>query len=100
MKANIHPQYFNDAQVTCSCGNTFTTGSTKQSIHVEVCSKCHPLYTGEQRFADTKGQVGKFEQRQKIAEQYSAKIKSKASSNTKVAPVKTKSLRELLMEMS
>ncbi|MDO8515076.1 MAG: 50S ribosomal protein L31, partial [bacterium] len=46
MKANIHPQYYSDAKVTCACGNVFTVGSTKPTIHVDLCSKCHPFYTG------------------------------------------------------
>jgi len=49
MKEGLHPQYY-QATVTCNCGNTFVTGSTKKEIHVEVCSKCHPFYTGKQRF--------------------------------------------------
>ena len=59
MKKNIHPSYV-EATVTCACGNTFTTMSTKEKIHVEVCSKCHPFYTGAQSTASRKGQVDKF----------------------------------------
>jgi len=59
MKANIHPTWF-DAKVTCACGNTFTTGSTHETIRLEICSKCHPLYTGQQRLVDTLGQVERF----------------------------------------
>ena len=58
-KENIHPEY-NQATVTCNCGNTFTTGSTKKSIHVEICSKCHPFYTGAQKAAAAKGRIDKF----------------------------------------
>jgi len=60
MKQNIHPQWFPEAKVTCACGNTFTTGSTKEEIRVEVCSACHPFYTGQQKFVDTLGRVEKF----------------------------------------
>ena len=59
MKANIHPKYV-EATVSCACGNTFTTKSTKDKISVEVCSKCHPFYTGKQTSGSRKGQVDKF----------------------------------------
>jgi len=63
MKAGIHPEY-NDVQVTCSCGNTFTTKSTmSKPLHVEVCSSCHPFYTGKQKIVDTAGRVEKFNQK-------------------------------------
>lgn len=60
MKSNIHPVFYMDAQVICACGNTWTTGSTKKVIHTDVCSNCHPFYTGEQRIVDTEGQVDRF----------------------------------------
>jgi large subunit ribosomal protein L31 len=63
MKEKIHPQYFPNAKVICSCGNTFTVGSTKKEIRVELCSKCHPYYTGEQRVVDTAGRVERFRRR-------------------------------------
>ena len=59
MKKNIHPEYV-EATVTCACGNTFKTMSTKDTINVEVCSKCHPFYTGKQNLTSKKGQVEKF----------------------------------------
>jgi large subunit ribosomal protein L31 len=62
MKPEIHPQY-HQAQVTCVCGNTFTVGSTAESIRVEVCSNCHPFYTGTQNIVDTAGQVERFQRR-------------------------------------
>ena len=62
MKEKIHPQYML-ATVVCACGNTFTTGSTKELIRVEVCSKCHPFFTGEQRIMDTQGRVERFNKR-------------------------------------
>ena len=63
MKAGIHPKY-NTIVVTCSCGNTFSTGSTvNKPLHVEVCSNCHPFYTGKQKMVDTAGRVEKFRQR-------------------------------------
>lgn len=68
MKANIHPKYNTDAKVTCVCGNTFTTGSIKDEIKVEICSKCHPFYTGKLRIVDTASLVKKFEERKKTAQ--------------------------------
>ena len=66
MKEKIHPKYYTDAKVACSCGNTFTTGSTRQLLKVEVCSKCHPFFTGEQRIVDTEGRVERFRRRYKL----------------------------------
>ena len=63
MKEKIHPKYFSNATVTCSCGNTFTTGSTRPTLKVELCSACHPFYTGEKRMVDTAGRVERFKQR-------------------------------------
>ena len=68
MKEKIHPKYFADAKVTCACGNTFTTGATKELIKIDVCSKCHPFFTGEQRIVDTAGRVERFKRRYKIKE--------------------------------
>ncbi|MDQ6781561.1 MAG: 50S ribosomal protein L31 [Candidatus Eremiobacteraeota bacterium] len=59
MKEKIHPKWF-EATVVCSCGNTFTTGSTRDKLHVEICSACHPFFTGNQKFVDTEGRVEKF----------------------------------------
>ena len=60
MKDKIHPQYYTDAEVVCACGNRFTTGSTRKSLRVEVCSACHPFFTGERRVMDTAGRVERF----------------------------------------
>ena len=62
MKEKIHPKYV-QATVTCACGNSFSTGSTKPVLKVEVCSKCHPFFTGEQRIMDTAGRVERFKRR-------------------------------------
>lgn len=59
MKANIHPEY-KEATVTCACGNTFTTGSVKDELKVEICSECHPFYTGKQKFAERGGRIERF----------------------------------------
>jgi large subunit ribosomal protein L31 len=62
MKTGIHPDYV-QATVRCSCGNTFTTRSTKSDLHVEMCSECHPFYTGKQKLVDTGGRIDRFERR-------------------------------------
>jgi len=66
MKVKIHPKYYDNAKVTCLCGNTFIAGSTKPELRVEICSKCHPFVTGEQRIVDTMGRVERFKKRHKI----------------------------------
>ncbi|HEX5441644.1 MAG TPA: 50S ribosomal protein L31 [Ktedonobacterales bacterium] len=68
MKAGIHPEYV-EATVTCACGNTFTIGSTKPVLKVDVCSKCHPFYTGQQRILDTAGRVERFRRRFNLNEE-------------------------------
>ena len=60
MKPKIHPKYYPDAKIICACGNTWTTGATLPEIKVDVCSACHPFFTGEQRIVDTEGQVDRF----------------------------------------
>src|SRR4030067_2582650 len=70
MKEGIHPAYYTDAQVICACGNTWTTGSTKKVIHTDVCSNCHPFFTGEQRIVDTEGQVDRFYKKLQVRQQY------------------------------
>lgn len=60
MKASIHPKWYKDSQVTCACGNTFSTGASVPSIRVEVCYACHPFYTGQMKFVDTAGRVDAF----------------------------------------
>lgn len=68
MKKGIHPTYYNDAVVICACGNTFITGSTKKELRVESCSKCHPLFTGQQKIVDTEGRVEKFRRKFNVGE--------------------------------
>ncbi|HMM69918.1 50S ribosomal protein L31 [Gudongella oleilytica] len=65
MKAGIHPAY-KEVTVTCACGNTFTTGSTKDELRVEVCSECHPFFTGKQKFVERGGRVEKFKKKYSI----------------------------------
>lgn len=73
MKASIHPQYNPIANVVCSCGNSFTVGSTKDKVHVELCNKCHPFYTGQQRFVDSASRIEKFRIKQEAAKPLKAK---------------------------
>lgn len=67
MKKEIHPQYFENAKITCACGNVFTLGSTKEAIEVEICSNCHPFYTGNDKVLDTAGRVEKFKTKRAAA---------------------------------
>lgn len=86
MKKEIHPQYFDNTKVTCSCGNSFEVGSTIPEIHVEVCSACHPFYTGTAKFIDTAGRVDKFQERVKKAKEMQEKktqVKSKVKNEIK-----------------
>ena len=64
MKPEIHPKYYPSAKIVCACGNTFTVGATKPEIHVEICARCHPFFTGEEKLIDRAGRVEKFKSRQ------------------------------------
>ena len=78
MKANIHPQWFAQAKVTCACGNTFTTGATVPEIQVEVCYNCHPFYTGQMKYVDTAGRVDAFRAKQtKAKEKFMSKTEKR-----------------------
>lgn len=98
MKANIHPQYFDDVMVVCACGNTFQTGSTKDSIKVEICSNCHPFFTGAQRFVDSVGKVQKFQVKQQAAAQKQATVKAKKQAKQDEEDRRPKTLREMLQQ--
>ncbi len=85
MRKGIHPTYYPDAKVVCSCGNTWTTGSTKKEIHTEVCSKCHPFFTGQQqRMIDIEGQVDRFYKKLQARQDYVEEKKARETS--KVSP--------------
>lgn len=101
MKSDIHPVWHADAKVTCACGNTFTTGSTLPEIRVDICSACHPFFTGQQKLVDTLGQVERFqrknesskvkqEQRTQILEARKLKVAEKKSEKP--------TLKDLLMQ--
>lgn len=94
MKANIHPQYFDDAKISCVCGNSFTTGATVPEIHVDVCSKCHPFFTGEMKYVDTMGKVEKFQKAQKKAQEI--KTKKQEVIRQRQERKRPESLREML----
>ncbi len=96
MKANVHPQYFEKAQVICVCGNQFVTGSTREVIHVELCSNCHPFYTGEQKFLDTASRIQKFNKKQEIASTFKTKVVKKQEEKRQ-RDSGPKTLREMLL---
>lgn len=84
MKKDIHPNYFKDATIKCACGAAFLVGSTEKEIKVEICSNCHPFYTGKQKLVDTAGRVDKFKARMEAA------AKAKEAKTTKVAKAENK----------
>lgn len=101
MKANIHPIWHSETKVTCACGNTFTTGSTLAEIRVEICSACHPFFTGAQKFVDTLGQVDRFVKRSessKIKQLERKKILEIRQSKVQQKRADRPSLKELLMQ--
>lgn len=97
MKAQIHPQYFDDAQVVCSCGNKFTVGSTKQTIHVELCDNCHPFYTGKARFIDTASRIERFQAKQAVASQ--ARFTKKKKEEKRQEKQGPQTLRDMLQAL-
>lgn len=99
MKKEIHPKYYPDAQIICACGNVIKTGSTMKEMKIEICSACHPFYTGKKKMLDTTGRVDRFK---KMAERAAAKKdatkKAKAAKKEKVEkatkPVKKKTTKK------
>lgn len=89
MKKDIHPKYYTDATITCSCGQKWTIGSTVEKLHVELCSKCHPFYTGKDKVMDAAGRVERFKAR--AAKTEAMKLK-KAAPPKKKAAVKKKAV--------
>jgi large subunit ribosomal protein L31 len=107
MKKEIHPKYNKNITVSCSCGNTFNTGSTLEALTVEVCSACHPFYTGKEKIMDTMNLVKKFEDKKKAASA-SGKVVSKSDKQAErrkkragrvVASDKTVTLKDMLKQM-
>lgn len=77
MKTGIHPAYYDLVEIRCSCGNIIYAGSTKEKLRTELCSRCHPFYTGQQKLIDTAGRVDRFEARRKAAQLHKEAVKSK-----------------------
>ena len=101
MKTDLHPVWFADAKVVCACGNTFTTGSTVEAIRVEICSNCHPFFTGQQKFVDTLGQVERFQRKAQTSQkkgEEKKKVIEKRLAKVKVEKTDKPSLRDLLMQ--
>jgi large subunit ribosomal protein L31 len=96
MKKDIHPKY-EEATVHCSCGNTFTTRSTKPDLHVELCSQCHPFYTGKQKLVDSGGRVERFKRRfdkkAEPAKAAPAKVEAAKAAPAKAAPAKAEATK-------
>jgi large subunit ribosomal protein L31 len=88
MKKGIHPEYYSEAKIICACGNVITTGSVKPEMKVEVCSACHPFYTGKKRLVDTTGRVDRFKKRMEKSERLLAE-KMKRAGKKKSAPAQT-----------
>ena len=84
MKKEIHPTYYPDAKIICACGNVLTTGSTLKEIRVEICSKCHPFYTGKQKLVDTARRVDRFKKLVEKKEKMSKKNKSKSIKKSEI----------------
>jgi len=100
MKTDIHPTWYPKATVTCACGNTFTVGSTKPTIRVEICNKCHPFFTGQLKYVDTAGQVEKFQKKQALGQAKAADLAAKkAKKQQKLIEEEEgpKTLKEMLM---
>lgn len=83
MKKNLHPTFYPNAAVTCVCGNKFQTGSTAKELHTEICSQCHPFYTGKQKLVDTAGTVDKFKKRLQTAAAKKARVAVKKPRKTR-----------------
>jgi len=101
MKKNTHPKWHSDCAVTCICGNAFTTGSTLQSMQIDICNKCHPFFTGEMKFVDRQGRVDKFLKKMTVAQkkkQDSDSKKAKKGGNTKKKNIDAKSYKQILLE--
>lgn len=89
MKTDIHPQYYPNAKMICACGNEFITGSTVEELHIEICSNCHPFFTGQQKLIDTAGRVERFEKRTKLTKTVSTTRRTKKVKRTERAKKKS-----------
>ncbi|MBK8028123.1 MAG: 50S ribosomal protein L31 [Chloroflexi bacterium] len=82
MKEKLHPAWFPEARVTCACGNTWVTGASQAEIRTDICSACHPFYTGEQRIVDTEGQVDRFMKRLQVRDARKQEVEDRAAAKT------------------
>ena len=82
MKQKAQSQYYPEAKVTCACGNTFTTGSTQEAISVDICSACHPFFTGQMKYIDSGGRVKRFQERMKRAQENKKREEKKYASDS------------------
>lgn len=82
MKEKVHPTWYPEAHVVCACGNTWTTGATVPEIRTDICSACHPFYTGEQRIVDTEGQVDRFMKRLQVRDAKRAEVEEREAAKT------------------
>lgn len=102
MKTNIHPKWYNNTKVTCTCGNTFVTGSTEPVIEIDICSKCHPYFTGDMKFVDRQGRVDKFKKKmeaaKKLHEKKQKEIEKKLAKQTQQDQTEEKSYQDILRE--
>lgn len=97
MKADIHPKYYPEAKVTCACGNSFSTGSTVPEITVEICSQCHPFFTGEMKLIDTQGRIERFQAKRAAA---TKAVRRKSKTKKRLADQTPRSLKEMLQGAS
>ena len=98
MKKNIHPNWHHTATVTCACGNSFKTGSTSTELTVDICSACHPFFTGEMKFVDRQGRVDKFRQKMAAAQKIKAKQSKKGKKITDEKDEEPQSYKQLLQQ--
>jgi len=94
MKAKIHPKYYKDATITCACGNVFKVGSTMKKIEIEICSACHPFYTGKKKLVDSAGQVDRFQKKMEIAKKFKEEKEAKAKAKKTAAKKAKKSTKK------
>lgn len=100
MKAKIHPEWYPEAQVSCACGASFVVGAAKPTIRVDICSNCHPFFTGEMKFIDTMGRVERFQKKQEAAKKLDYKSKKKRKAEAAASQQKQpQSLKDMLMGM-
>lgn len=96
MKSDIHPKYYENAKIKCACGAEFTVGSTEEEIHVEICSMCHPFFTGKEKLVDTAGRVDKFRARMEAAKKFKETKKSADEEIEKPKEVKPSKKLEII----